>query len=133
MTSPVVHRIRDDFLILSLGQLPPKLAATCIKFGSLGSAIRRIVTYLRKRRESRERGRRVVGCDCAADPGVLARPPLRRACPPNPSEIVLSSTIHVEHFAQAASAATSRFLDEHLDAFLELVDAALANAIPVDA
>ena len=130
-TPPRVLQIRDDVFIRSLERLPPKLAPTRITFGSLGSAIRRIVTYLTERPEARERWRRLVGLDCA-DREVVAGLLLRHARRTNPSGITLFSTIHVERLDQATSAATSTSLDEQLEPFLKLVDAELASAAPVD-
>lgn len=130
-TPPRVLQIRDDVFIRSLQRLPPQLAVTPITFGSLGSATRRIVTHLTARPESRERWRALVGCDCA-DPQVVAALLVRHARRSNPSGITLFSTIHVERLPQATSAAVSKSLDEHLEPFLELVDAELASGTAVD-
>ena len=129
--SPAVLQIRDDVFIRSLERLPPQLAPTRITFVSLGSAVKRIVTYLRERPEVRERWRSLVAGDCA-DPEVVARLLLRDARRRNSSRITLLSNIHVERLVQATAAATSTSLDGHLDIFLELVDAELASAAPLD-
>jgi D-threo-aldose 1-dehydrogenase len=124
---PPVLQVRDDVLHPGLELLGAADGQVTITFGSLGTAIGRVVSHLRARPADRERWRGIVGVDCG-DPEALAALLLRHARLRNPSGVTLFGTSRAERLEPAVAAATSASLDAAARALAGLVGAELDAA-----
>jgi D-threo-aldose 1-dehydrogenase len=125
--APSVLQVRDDVFERSLERVPPQPGVTRVTFGSLGSAVGRIVGWLEEHPTARERWRVLLGCDCG-DPEVVAALLLRHARLRNPDGVTLFSTIHAGRIRQGVAAAAAASMDDVVAVFAGLVDDELSGS-----
>jgi hypothetical protein len=102
------------------------VGARCITFGTLGSAIGRIVGHLQEQPAVRERWAEAVGRD-VGDPEVVAPLLLRHARLINPSGTTLFATTRAQRLLRTVDAAASAAADDSVAALVALVDSELAD------
>ena len=118
-----VLQLRDDIFRRSL-RCSGLAAEAYITFGVLGSALARLVRYLRADDARRARWAALVSADCG-EPGTAASLLLRAALQENSSGVVLFNTISPRHIHDAVAAAqvAPGEADPALGRFLTVADA----------